>query len=68
MAAPADKNGLTDIYMTLGQIDSGLVSHIGDAVERGDEKTVEELKHASARLLEAQDHIRVTLQRLFNVD
>lgn len=63
-----DKDGLTNMYMTLGQMDSALTSHIGDAEERRDGETAKELKHASARILEAQGHIRTTLQRLFGVD
>jgi hypothetical protein len=60
---PSDADGLKNIYMTLGQIDSALTSHIGEAVERKDGSDMP-LKKASARLLEAQSLIGDTLRKM----
>jgi hypothetical protein len=61
MAAKPDLDGLKNTYMALGQIDSGLKSHIEDAQGRGEESNQKELESASTCIVAAQEHIRLVI-------
>jgi hypothetical protein len=61
MAPKADLEGLKNTYMALGQIDSGLTSHLEDALERGEKSNHQELKAASTCIVAAQEHIRLVI-------
>jgi hypothetical protein len=63
MAPKPDLDGLKNIYMSLGQMDSALTSHLEDARDRGDGDDHKELKAASATIQEAQEQIRVVISR-----
>jgi len=64
MTPKPDLEGLTYMYMQLGQMDSALKSHIEDAEEREDGVMAFDLKEAGASIRQAQEFIRRVTSKL----